>query len=121
MNTQRPLPVIIAIVLMAPLSLLNLAFPLIPIPENGPPAFIIYFSVVLGVAGIVAAVGLWMLKKWSVWLSTIVSVLNILSAAPGFVFAPTPELFVGAIVFVVGFALIIVLVVLLPASRRAFA
>lgn len=53
------------------------------------------------------------------WLTIVMSVLNILSAVPGFVFASTPELLVSAIVFVVGFALVIVLVVL-PGSRRAY-
>lgn len=53
------------------------------------------------------------------WLTILMSVLNILSAVPGFVFASTPELLVSAIVFVVGFALVIVLVVL-PGSRRAY-
>jgi hypothetical protein len=47
------------------------------------------------------------------------SVLNILSAVLGFVFAPTPELLVSAIVFVVGFALVIALIVL-PGSRQAY-
>jgi uncharacterized membrane protein len=79
----------------------------------------IYTGVVLGVAGLVTVVGLWTLKKWSLWLTIVVSVLNILSAAPGFVFAPDPGLLASAIVTVVGFALIIVLVIL-PTSRRGF-
>jgi hypothetical protein len=40
---------------------------------------------VLGVAGLVAAAGLWKLKRWNnVWLTVIVFVLGTLSAAPGF-------------------------------------
>jgi uncharacterized membrane protein len=97
---------------------LNLVFPLFP--TEGIPVFIVYAGVVLGVFGLVAVAGLWRLKRWSVVLTIIVSVLNILSAAPGFAFAPTPELLVSAIVTVVGFALIIVLV-MLPTSRRAYA
>ena len=98
-------------------TLLALVFPLLP--TEGIPAFIVYSAVVLGVFGLVAVAGLWTLKRWSVWLTIVMSVLNILSAAPGFASAPTPELLVSAIVFVVGFALIIVLVVL-PGSRRAY-
>ena len=117
MNTQRTLSVTIAAVLLALFSVLNLVFPLFP--TEGIPAFIVYSGVVLGVFGLVAAAGLWTIKRWSVVLTIIVSMLNILSAAPGFAFALTPELLVSTIVTVVGFALILVLVVL-PASRRAY-
>jgi hypothetical protein len=61
-----------------------------------------------------------MLRKWSIWLTIVVSVLNLLSAAPGVAFAPDEALQVAAVVTVVVSALIIVLVVL-PTSRRAFA
>ena len=82
------------------------------------PAVVIYGGIVLGVAGLVATVGLWMLKKWGFWLTIVVSVLNVLSAAPGVAFAPgTLKAF--AVVGVVVPAFIIVLVVL-PTSRRAF-
>ncbi len=118
MNTQRPLSVAIAAVLSALFSLLNLASPLFP--SEGVPAFIIYLGVVLGVVGLIAAAGLWRLKRWALWLTIIVCVLNILSAAPGIAFAPNPVLRVGALVGVIIAALIFVLVVL-PSSRRAYA
>ena len=117
MNMKRALPVTIAAVLLGLFSVLNLVLPLFP--TEGIPAFIIYSGVVLGIVGLVAVVGLWTLKKWSVWLTITVSVLNILSAAPGFVFASDPGLLVSATVTVVGSALTIVLV-MLPASRRRY-
>jgi uncharacterized membrane protein (DUF2068 family) len=89
------------------------------LPMEGVPAFVIYLGVVLGVAGLVAAAGLWMLKRWALWLTIVVSVLNILSAAPGLAFAPNAGLRVAATVTVVGFALVILLVVM-PNSRRAY-
>jgi hypothetical protein len=115
-NTQRPLSVTIAAVLLALGSVLNLAFPLFP--TEGTPAFVVYSGVALGIIGLVAVVGLWMLRKWSIWLTIIVSVLNILAAAPGVAAAPNGALQAAATVTVIGFALIVVLVVL-PASRRA--
>jgi peptidoglycan/LPS O-acetylase OafA/YrhL len=118
MNTQRPLSVAIAAILLALLSLPNLIFPLLP--SEGVPAFIIYSNVVWGVAGLVAAAGLWMLKRWSMWLTIVLCVLGILSAAPGIGGAPTTFLQVLATTGVVGSALIILLVVL-PNSRRAYA
>ncbi len=118
MNTQRPLPVAIAAALLALSSVLDLAFPLFP--TEGIPAFVVYSCVALGVIGLAAAAGLWMLRKWSIWLTIIVSVLNILAAAPGIAVAPNGALQAAATATVVVFALIIVLVVL-PASRRAHA
>ena len=87
---------------------------------EGVPAVVVYLGVALGVAGLLAAAGLWMLKRWALWLTIVVCVLNILSAAPGIVFAPNPALRVGALVGVIIAALIFVLVVL-PSSRRAYA
>ena len=118
MNTQRPLSVTIAVVLLALFSVLNLAFPLFP--TEGIPAFVVYSGVALGVIGLAAAAGLWMLRKWSIWLTVIVSVLNILAAAPGVAAAPNGALQAAATVTVIVFALIVVLV-MLPASRRAHA
>jgi len=114
----RPQTVTVAVVLLAIISLANLISPLLP--SEGVPAFVIYLGIVLGVAGLVASAGLLLLKKWSIWLSIIVSVVNLLSAAPGIPFAPDTSLQVAAAVTVVGSALIIVLVVL-PTSRQAFA
>src|SRR5215212_11108091 len=119
----RPLPVTVAAILLVLLSLTN--FPwvyelLFAAGEfEGPPAFILYSGYVVGVVGLVAA-GLWMLRKWSIWLTIVVCVLGILSAAPGIAFGPNAALQAAAAIGVVLPALIIVLVVL-PASRRAFA
>ena len=113
----RPLPVSIAAILMVLFGLANLLSPFMPM--EGVPVFVAYLGVALGVAGLLAAAGLWMLKRWALWLTIVVSVLNILSSAPGLAFAPTPTMRVLATIGVVGFAVIILLVVL-PNSRRAY-
>ena len=113
----RPLPVTVAVVLLALISLLNLIFPLWA--TEGIPAFVVFLGVVLGVVGLIAAAGLWMLKRWAMWPAIIVSVLNLLIAAPGITGASTALLGVLATVFVVGSAVIVLLVVL-PNSRRAY-
>lgn len=118
MNTRRPLPVAIAAILLALLSLPNLIFPLLP--TEGVPALVVYSNVVWGVAGLAAAAGLWMLRRWSMWLTIVLCALGILSAAPGLTAAPTVLLQVLATVGVVSSALIILLVVM-PNSRRACA
>ena len=118
--TQRPTTVTVAAVLLALFSVLNLISMLLPAFSDGVPAIVVYGSAVLGLLGLVAAYGLWTLKRWGVWLTIILSVLNVLSAAPGIAFAPTTLLFIAALVTVVAYALIVVLVVM-PASRRAYA
>jgi hypothetical protein len=71
------------------------------------------------VVGLLAAAGLWMLKRWALWLTIVVSVLNILSAAPGLAFAPNVVLWVAATVTVVGFAVVVLLLVV-PNLRRSY-
>jgi hypothetical protein len=112
----RPLSVTVAVVLLALGSLANLLAPLILPAEAGS---VIYLIIVLGVLGLVAVGGLWMLKRWALWLTIVVSVLNILAAAPGLVFAPDLTARVLATIGVVGFAVVILLAVL-PDSRRAY-
>jgi hypothetical protein len=112
----RPQTVTIAAVLLALLSLANLLAPLILPTEAGS---IVYLVVVLGLLGLVGAGGLWMLKGWALWLTIVVSVLNILAAAPGLVFATELTGRVLAMIGVVGFALVILLAVL-PGSRLTY-
>ena len=116
---SRPLPVTVGAVVQALFSLLSLPGPLLPGSE-GVPAVVLYSGILLGVAGLVASAGLWMLKKWGLWLTIVVNVLGALSAAPGLVVAPNAALQASALVGVLISALIIVLVVL-PSSRRALA
>jgi hypothetical protein len=116
---SRPQPVTVAAIIQALFSLLSLLGPLLPGSE-GVPAGVLYSGIVLGVAGLVASAGLWMLKKWGLWLTVVVNVLGGLSAAPGVGAAPNAGLQAAAIAGVLISALIIVLVVL-PSSRRALA
>jgi hypothetical protein len=121
----RPQTVTIAAILLVLLALSD--FPwvfdflfgfLIPPGDEGPPAFILYAGYVVGIAGLVAAVGLWMLKPWSYWTTIVVCALNFLLGAPGVVFAAGAALKAFIAVTEVVAILIIVLVVL-PDSRRA--
>ena len=120
--SPRPQPVTVAAILLVLLSLFDFPWPyelLFPGAEE-PPAFILYSGYVVGIAGLVAAIGLWMLQKWSYWVTIVVCVLNFLLGAPGVVMAPTAAMKVAVAVTEVAAVLIIVLVVL-PSSRRALA
>ena len=116
----RPQPVTIAAILLVILSLSGFPWPwmlLFPGVEL-PPAFIYYSGIVLGIVGLVVAVGLWTMKKWSYWATIIVCVLNFLTGVPGVFLGPTAGIQVLSAVLAVVAVLIIVLVVR-PSSRRA--
>src|SRR5215204_4587712 len=118
--SPRPLALSVAAILLVLLSLFDFPWPyelLFPGVEE-PPAFLNYLGYVVGVVGLVAAVGLWMLKPWSYWTTIVVCALNFLLGAPGVVFAPGAALKALIAVTEVVTILIIVLVVL-PDSRRA--
>jgi hypothetical protein len=119
---SRPSTVTVAAILLVILSLFDfpwlyrLLFP----GAVEPPAFVIYSGYVLGIAGIVVAIGLWMMQKWSLWATIVVCVLNFLSGAPGVLMAPGGAL-KGVIVVGEVVAVLIIVLVVLPSSRGALA
>ncbi len=118
----RPLPVTVAAILLVLLSLFDFPWPyqlFFPGAEE-PPALVIYSGYVLGIVGIVVAIGLWMMQKWSYWATIVVCVLNFLFGLPGLLFAPGAAL--KALITVTEVvALLIIVLVALPSSRRALA
>jgi hypothetical protein len=92
--SRRPLALSVAAILLVLLSLFDFPWPyeiLFPGAEE-PPAFILYSGYVVGIVSlVVAAIGLWMLKKWSYWATIVVCVLNFLFGLPGLLFAPGPH------------------------------
>ncbi len=121
--SSRPLPVTIAAILTALFSLMNFPGPwwyAVPGAVEETPMSVIYSGIVVGIVGLVAAVGLWMLRKWGFWLTIVISVLNILFNVLGLVMVQSPGLLALIAVQTIGFVLVIVLVVL-PSSRHAFA
>ena|SRR5215211_5737947 len=119
---SRPQSVTVAAILLVLLSLFDFPWPyelLFPGVE-APPAFLNYLGYVVGIVGIVAAVGLWMLKPWSYWTTIVVCALNFLLGAPGVIFAPGTAL--KALIAVTEIvAILIIVLVVRPDSRRALA
>jgi hypothetical protein len=74
------------------------------------PTIVLFLGIALGVLGLLAAGGLWMLRRWGLLLTIIVSVLNILLAAPWIAVESqaTGKLLAG--VTTAGFALVLFLV-----------
>lgn len=117
-TARRPAALTVAAVVLAALSLISLSTPLL-VTAGGPPIAIVFVAVVFGITGLAATFGLWRCKRWAAWAAVIVSVLNALSAAPGLPVAPSPALFAGIVASLVG-AVLIVLLLLLPSSRKAY-
>ena len=116
---SRPLSVTIATGLLVLLGLFGFPFVwtlLFPGVEE-PPAFVIYSGLVIGILSLVVAVGLWLMKPWSLWATIVVCVLNVLSGVPGVILGPTAGIRVTCVVLVLAAVLAMVLVVL-PTSRR---
>ena len=120
--SSRPLPVIVAAILLVLLSLFNFPWPYELLFPGGeaPPALLLYIGYVVGIVGLVAAVGLWMLRPWSLWLTIAVCVLNFLLGLPGVLFAPGAAL-KAAIALTEIVAVLIIVLVMLPISRRSLA
>jgi hypothetical protein len=120
MESRRPFALTIAIVLLVLLSAINLVALGAPTGDEEVPVAAFVASAVLGVAGFVAAGGLWRQRRWGMIAAFVVLVLNAVSTAPALLFAPSTLLLIGAILSLVATAAAIILLVL-PTSRRTFA
>ena len=118
---SRPQSVTAAAILLVLLSLFGFPWPwMILFPGvEGPPAFIYYSGIVLGIVGLLVALGLWMLKAWSLRATVIVCVINLLLGVPGIVLGPNAVQVTSAVLAVV--TVVIIVLVVLPSSRRALA
>lgn len=124
MNTQRPAVRAAAVALQVLISLVNIGFSIPdlingPAPD-GPPMFIVVLSIVIGVLGLVTAWGLWQGKRWGMISTVVIRVMDVLGTVPGIFFAPTLFLQIACVVGVILSVTVIVLL-FLPASRRAYA
>ena len=121
--SPRPQPVTVAAILLALFSVMNFPGPwwyAVPGATEVTQMFVLYSGIVLGVVGLVAAVGLWMMKPWSLWLTIVVCVVNILFNVSGLVMVLPGGLKVLIALQTIGFVLTLVLVVL-PSTRGALA
>ncbi len=75
----------------------------------GPPYFVEVILFVTGIVGLVAAYGTWKQMRWGIVLTIFACLFNILSAAPGILFAPRPWGFIASTVVVLFSIIIIVL------------
>jgi hypothetical protein len=104
----------ILVLLMAAFGLFTFFSP------GGPPAVIHYYSLIVnGIGGLIALVGLWLMKRWGLWLTIIISAASILTAVTGLLQPVLIGKAISAGIFVVNAVVLVLLV--LPATRAAFA
>ena len=118
-NAKRPMALVVAVVLLALLSLGNFPTPFLP-GANQIPLFINIVGVVIGIIGLVAIFGLWQIKPWGMIVGISVSVLNALSSLPGIPFGPNMFFQISAAMYVV-LSIVIIVLILLPSVRKAVA
>lgn len=116
MNTSRPVPVSAAMVLFALMTVFSLITPFTPSGPSLP--IVLYAGIVGGLGGLIALVGLGLMKRWGWLMTIIIAALNVLPAVAGVAGAPAPGKQISAAIIVVN---VVVLVLLLPAARKAFA
>ena len=110
----RPKAVTRAVLLFGLVIILNVAGPLLPSSEGE-----VAFGVVSAVLAIVAAAGLWMLRRWGYIAAVVVAGLNVLLDLPAIFVVSTGLLKIAGAVVVLVCVLIIVLVTR-PEARRAY-
>ena len=120
--TARPGTLTAATILLLILSLSNFPWPwmvLFPGAEEAPD-WVIYSGIVLAVAGLICTYGLWQRARWSYWPSIVVSVLNIIAAAPGLTEAPSTAIKIALVVTII-VAVAIVVLLLRREAKESFA
>ena len=116
MNPSRPITVTIAIVLFLLLTVFGLITFFV---LDAPPILRYYGLIVAGIGGLIAVAGLWMVKRWGLWLTIVISAATILLYGPGLWFAPDAGKLMTVALIVVDAVVLVLLT--RPATRRAFA
>jgi hypothetical protein len=115
MQASRPGVLTAAALLLGLVSLLKFG---VLLREQPLPIEVI--AILLGLIGLVAVYGLWKAKRWGMIVALIVSLLNVLAAAPSFVVQPSPPVVViGSVMLAI--SVLIIVLILLPSARRAYA
>lgn len=115
MNSTRPISLVVALIFLILMGVGHLFVPFAPDAAKIP-SVVVYGDVVLGALSLVAAFGLWRLKRWGLIFTLIVLTLNIVSATPGVLEAPNTGLRVVTAAYVI-LSVVSIVLVALPSTR----
>lgn len=113
-ETLRPQAVSRALVALAVVIVIDVAGPLLPSSEGD-----IAFGVIAAAVTVIAAAGLWRLRRWGYIMTIVVAALNVLLDAPAVFVGSTALVKVSAAVSTVA-GLAIIWLVTRPEARRAY-
>lgn len=117
-QVHRPSAVTAAVVLTAITALAT--FPMMALPGSDEiPTEAIVIGIVASVAMLVGAWGLWQLRRWGAVLTFILTFLNVLASIPAFFEAPS-DWIVAAAAIGIPVSLVVLVLIALPTSRRAY-
>lgn len=119
MTSKRSAALLTVLALLVLLGVGHLTVPFAPDADKIPP-LVRYGDVALGLVSLVAGFGLWNLQRWGIILTLIIAALNIVSAAPGMISAPSLGLQVVTAAYVV-LSLLIIVLVMLRSERKVAA
>ena len=108
----RPTSVVIATILMVVVAIANIAFMVVPGTSDDVPKAALVVGLLLGIAGLPAALGLWRCRRWAMIATVVISAINFLSSAPGIVAGPSTFAIVASAIGAILSAATIVLVLM---------
>jgi hypothetical protein len=115
LTQTRPNTVAIAAAVLA----VNIIRGMIETLAGGAPLVGIAIIAATTLLGLVAAYGLWTLRHWGMILTIVICTLEILVRAQGLLTGTIPDIWISALTGIL-LRIFILVLVLLPASRRAF-
>ncbi len=123
MNT-RPQKYTISAIIQFVWCLMNVGLALMTLPQGaaaldtmeGPGYFFTILNLIVGLAGLFSAYGVWKNQKWGVILTMVIEVIYGLTALPGLIFAPTLESKIGAYIGVL-IAVVVIALLLWPKPK----
>ena len=119
MKTERPTILIITSILLILSTLLSWGTVLLKMNEGDPGlAILVTVGVIEGVLGLVAAAGVFAIKRWGLWLAVVLSIFGIFGAISGVVL--WDALLKGLCIVGATLNVLVIVLVVLPSTLQSY-